>query len=222
MIARVMRYSGAWLLTVLATTLICAVPGTVPAQASSPQQTINRTVAKFREVPGIKPFFGDAYAYAVYPSIIKGGFIVGGGTGHGAVFRNGTFTGTSKLHMISAGAQLGIQSYSQIIFFENREAYENFIRDGSYTFSADANAVLVTMNANAKAGSSGISTGTGFGKLAENTRSAMHGMYTNGMVVFITDTAGLMAEASLGGEQFTFTPKDKMDNMPLIAPADEP
>jgi lipid-binding SYLF domain-containing protein len=167
---------------------------------------VQQTIQQFKNNRSVAPYFDKAYGYAVYPNIIKGGIIIGFGEGKGQVFQDGYFTGKSTLTSFSLGAQLGAQSYSEVIFFKNKVAYENFLTQG-LIFSANASAALITLGANAQAGSGGVSSSASTGALASNTKPRMHGAYSNSIATFVLTKAGLMGQATLGGETFTFTPK---------------
>lgn len=63
-----------------------------------------------------------AVAVLVFPSVIKGGFLYGGQTGNGVLFRNGTPSGTYNTSAISYGLQAGIQDYGYALFFMNEQS----------------------------------------------------------------------------------------------------
>ena len=113
-------------------------------------------LADFRAASGTEHFFSRAYGYAVFPTIGKGGFVIGGAYGEGRVYRAGVQTGTSSMTQLTIGFQLGGQAYSQIVFFRDQLAYERFT-DGSFEFGAEASAVAVTLSAQARAGTTGAS-----------------------------------------------------------------
>ena len=85
------------------------------------------TIEVFRQSPAVQPFFENCYGYAVFPTIGKGGFVVGGAYGRGQVYKkDGKVTGISKLAKVSVGFQAGGQAFSEIIFFEDKRAYDEF------------------------------------------------------------------------------------------------
>lgn len=180
--------------------LAIALGGVGPnaAYADSFQQTVD----VFKESPVVRPFFESAYGYAVFPLIGKGGFIVGGAYGNGRVYAQGTATGTSRVIEVSIGLQAGGQAFSQIIFFEDRRAFDEFT-SGSFEFDAGLSAVAVTAGLQAKAGTEGLTAGASAGPA-----TGIHAQtsYYKGMAVFVHATGGLMFEASVGGQQFSYTP----------------
>jgi lipid-binding SYLF domain-containing protein len=150
---------------------------------------------KFRQAPTVQPFFDKAYGYAIFPTVGKGGIVVGGAYGEGRVFRSGTQTGDVSLLQVNIGWQLGGQTYSEIIFFQDKDAFDRFT-SGSFSFGAQASAVAIAVGASAQAGSNGSSASAG------NQQS--ESMYTLGMAVFTMTKGGLMYEASIGGQKFTY------------------
>lgn len=155
------------------------------------------TIAEFRKAVESQGLFDTAYGFAVYPTIGKGGFIVGAAHGNGRVYRGGAVTGTTTLTQLSVGFQLGGEAFSQIIFFENQAAYDRFTA-GNFEFSAQAQAVAIVIGAQAQTGTTGTSAGAG--------DTQFRGVYENGMAVFINIKGGLMYEASVAGQKFTFEP----------------
>ena len=102
----------------------------------------SETIDDFKKIPVVAQFFGDAYGYAVFPSIGKGGLGIGASHGKGQVYRQGEVIGFTSTTDISIGAQAGGQAYSQIIFFQNAQALDNFT-SGNFEFDASASAIAV-------------------------------------------------------------------------------
>ena len=146
------------------------------------------TLSKFKQnKPGhYKAYNGSAVGKAVFPSIGKGGYFLGGAYGQGVVFEGSKLVGYCKIEQATIGFQLGGQAYSQIIFFQNKAALQAFKR-GEIQGAAQASAVAVKADASAQAD------------------------YENGVAVFSMDSAGLMYEASVGGQKFSYLPKDAVD-----------
>ena len=131
--------------------------------------------------PGLQDWIDHAHGYVVFPEIAKGGFWIGGGFGRGIVFEREQPIGRATTSQATIGPQIGAQSYSQVIFFRDDAALRVFQR-GNFEFSAQATAVAATAGASA-------------------TTS-----YERGVAVFNMTRGGLMAEASVGGQRFTFEP----------------
>ncbi len=157
----------------------------------------------FRESNISKNFFDDCYGYAIFPSIGKGGFILGGSYGNGKVFRQGEFTGRVTVIEGSIGFQAGGKKFSEIIFFEDKRAYDEFT-NGSFEFDATAQAVAITAGVEAHAGTYGGSS-AGASKNPETLVQA-ETTYFKGMAIFVHSKGGLMIEVSVGGQKFKFKP----------------
>lgn len=161
------------------------------------------TIETFNKSEVVQPFYKNAYGYAVFPTIGKGGIGIGGSYGTGQVYRGGKVTGETSLIKGTIGFQLGGQAFSQVIFFEDKRAYDEFT-SGEFEFDASASAVAITAGAQAKAGTEGATAGTSAGPA---TGAQAKASYHKGMVVFVHTKGGLMYEASIGGQKFSFKPK---------------
>jgi len=169
-----------------------------PAWADEYQDTIN----VFKKAGESAKYFNTSYGYAVFPTIGKGGAGIGGGFGKGRVYQKGKYVGDTSMAQLTVGLQLGGQAYSEIIFFEDQRAFEEFTR-GNFEFGADASAVAITAGASAKASSTGGSVGAS----ATKNAAATAGGYHKGMATFTVAKGGLMYEASVGGQKFKYLPK---------------
>jgi lipid-binding SYLF domain-containing protein len=118
---------------------------------------------------------------AVFPSVGKAGLGVGGAYGRGEVWEQGKLIGYSDITQATIGLQAGGQAFTQMLVFENKDALDRFITN-KYQPTAQATAVALKSGAAANA------------------------KYSEGIAVFTHIKGGLMAEASLGGQRFRFTP----------------
>jgi lipid-binding SYLF domain-containing protein len=140
----------------------------------------------------------------VFPTIGKGGIGIGGSYGEGQVYKQGQVTGTASLAKISVGFQFGGQAFSQLILFEDERAYNEFT-SGDFEFDATASAVAITAGAQAKAGTEGATAGASAGPATgAQAKTGFH----KGMAVFVHAKGGLMYEAAIGGQKFSFKPKE--------------
>lgn len=156
------------------------------------------TIKNYRVAPATEPFFKNAYGYAIFPTIGKGAVGVGGAYGEGRAYKSATYVGDVSMAQLSIGWQLGGQTYSELIFFENKEAFDKFTQ-GNFGFDAQASAVAIAVGAGAQAGTSGASANA-----ADKQSKAA---YVNGVAVFSMQKGGLMYEAALAGQKFTYHPK---------------
>ena len=179
--------------------ILCISAVAVAAEVKDYSSTIN----VFKDSPVVTKFFNNSYGYAVFPIIGKAGFVIGGSYGEGQVYRGGTVTGKSSVIEGSIGFQLGGKAFSEIIFFQDKRAYEKFT-SGSFEFDATAQAIVITAGAEAEAGTAGVGAGATAGP---KTGIQADTDYVNGMASFVHAKGGLMYEFSLGGQKFTFEPR---------------
>ncbi|MDE0952005.1 MAG: YSC84-related protein [Halioglobus sp.] len=160
-------------------------------------------IKSFEEAGQSGAYFDSSYGYAVFPTIGKGGIGIGGAHGSGRVYKQGELIGTSSMTQITIGFQLGGEAFSQIIFFENESALTDFT-SGNFEFSADASAVAITAGASATANTGGgVSGGVSGGKNNASTKSLG---YRKGMAIFTIAKGGLMYQATVGGQKYSYDP----------------
>lgn len=140
-----------------------------------------------KQTPKLETFKNEAYGYAVFPKVTKAGVGIGGAAGRGIVYKDGAVIGSSKLKQASIGLQLGGQQYSEAIFFKDKEAFDRFT-NGNLKFDAQASAVAITEGASADLS------------------------YSGGVAVFTQTKGGLMYEASIGGQHFTYKSNAKQND----------
>jgi lipid-binding SYLF domain-containing protein len=131
--------------------------------------------------PTLRSYIDRSAGYAVFPTVGKGGLIIGGGYGKGVLFEHGVATGYCDMTQATVGAQIGGQKFTEIIAFQTPEAVQNF-KNGNFALNAQATAVALQSGAAANA------------KPADN------------VTVFALGEKGLMAEATVGGQKFRFQP----------------
>ena len=134
----------------------------------------------------LREFLERAHGYAVFPTVGKAGAVVGGAYGRGVVYEQGQPVGYAELNQASAGAQLGGQSYSEIIVFENAGALER-LKSGNFDVGAGVSAVLLKSGA------------------------AREARFQNGTAVFVHPKKGAMAEASVSGQKLNYKPMSGAD-----------
>ena len=157
----------------------------------------------FMEAGESGAFFKNSYGYALFPSIGKGGVGVGGAYGKGRVYAQGKHVGDTSVAQLTVGFQWGGQVYSQVIFFEDQRAFEDFT-SGDFEFGAQATAVAITAAAGAQSSTGGgTSAGASGGK---NNADTVGTGYQKGLAIFTVAKGGLMYEATLGGQKFGYEP----------------
>ena len=157
-----------------------------PSTQESRNELLEKATATMREMnrenPEVEAFASKGTGYAVFPEVTKGGLVFGGAYGRGVVYERGQHIGYADMRQGSFGLQVGGQTYSELIVFENKAALERF-QQGRLDFAADASAVIVKTGAVATA------------------------RFVDGVAVIVRPIADAMAEASVGGQQFTYVPK---------------
>jgi lipid-binding SYLF domain-containing protein len=161
------------------------------------------TISVFKNAGASGVFYRSAYGYAVFPTVGKAGFWIGGAYGDGRVYVGGMHVGDTSMTQLTVGFQFGGQAYSQIIFFQDKRAFDNF-SSGNFEFSATASAVAITAGASASTSTIGTSAGASGGQHNATTAGTN---YNKGMAIFTVAKGGLMYEAVLGGQKFTYKPR---------------
>jgi lipid-binding SYLF domain-containing protein len=159
------------------------------------------TIGLFRNAGQSARYFANSYGYAVFPNIGKAGFGIGGARGEGYVYAQGKRIGETTMNQLSIGFQLGAQDYSQIIFFKDKRALDEFTA-GNFEFDASVSATVITASASASAGTTGADAAASGGEHDATTE----GKYYKGMAVFTVAKGGLMYEVSLAGQKFSYSP----------------
>jgi lipid-binding SYLF domain-containing protein len=130
------------------------------------------------EDPGVNGLVRRGYGYALFPTVTKGGLVVGGARGQGVLYEQGRHTAYCDLTQATVGLQAGAQTFSELLVFESKATLDRF-KAGQLTFAADASAVVLK---------TGVATDTSF---------------VDGIAVVVSPIGGVMVEAAIGGQQFT-------------------
>jgi lipid-binding SYLF domain-containing protein len=173
------------ILTIIATALLSAPAAADfdPNVNDEMELDVAKAILAIKRVdPGIQSFFDNAAGYAVFPSVGKGGLVVGGAYGKGLVIVDDQVIGNTSMTQGTIGLQIGGQKYAQFIFFKDDVAIGHFQR-GNFEFGAQASAVAITKGASADAS------------------------YDGGVAIFTHAGGGLMLEGSVGGQKFTYEPR---------------
>ncbi len=168
------------MLAICSAAAIC--PVTTALAEGDIQSDSQQAIANFKNADsGLKTFIDNSAGYAVFASVGKGGFIVGGAHGKGVLYEHGAIAGITSMTQASIGAQAGGQSFSEIIFFQTPSAVSDF-KAGKFEISADVSAVVASEGASKSA------------------------KYKEGVAVFTLPKKGLMVQASIGGQKFNYEP----------------
>ena len=140
-----------------------------------------QAVSRFQEDSRLQPYFDQAFAYAVYPNVVRAGMGIGGAYGSGWVFRGGLVDGKTRVLQLTIGAQIILEDYRHIIFFETEASYQYF-RDSELEFAGQANAALLVAGA------------------------SLTPAYQNHVAAFSQLKVGAGLEASVGAHRYSFVP----------------
>lgn len=204
--------------------VVLAILGAVSAEARAQGQEWNRVNAAtmvlndivIRNQKDLPPLvLRRAYAVAVFPEVIKAGFVFGGRVGHGVILIRGaegwSNPAFATISGASFGAQIGVQSTDLVLVFKNRRSLEGFLRNkGKATLGVDGSAAVGALGGHAEA-----AAGIGF----------------QSEIVALSRNRGLFAGASIAGSAITFdaranarfygrpiTPNEIFTNSGLAAP----
>jgi len=169
---------------------------------ASEVEDFSSTIDVFQQSLQVQPYFENCYGYAVFPTIGTGSMVIGGAYGRGQVYRGGEVTAIAKVVKMSVGFQAGVQVFSQIIFFEDEQSYNEFT-SGQFELSAQLSVIVITAGGQAQAGSTGATAGASAGP-----KTGIQAMtnYYKGMAVFVHAKGGLMFEAAVAGQKFSIEP----------------
>ena len=175
--------------TALALTVVVGLlVGCASAPATRAEQSalLQEAAAAMQQMRAEDPALGElvqrSYGYALFPEVTKGGLVVGGASGQGVVYERGQHVGYCDLSQASVGLQVGAQTFSELLLFEDKSALDPF-KARSLNFGADASAVILQ---------SGVATNANF---------------VDGIAVVVRPISGAMLEASIGGQQFAYRAK---------------
>ena len=156
---------------------------TAPASREDRAALVTGSQSRLQQMQTADPTLGallqKGYGYALFPNVGKGAVGVGGAYGRGVVYERGQHIGYSDLTQASLGAQVGGQSFSELLVFESKDALERF-KAGQFSFAAGASAVVLKSGASTKAN------------------------FIDGVAVVVQPIGGVMVEAAIGGQQFTY------------------
>lgn len=169
----------------LTTSIMAAGLNPFKKHRRSGEENVQLLIERMKKTdPDIESIFKNATAWAVFHSIGKAGIGIGGAAGNGRVYRKGQFIGTTTMSQISVGFQFGGQVYSEIIFFQDDKTLERF-KNGQFELGANVSAVIFKAGVARTAG------------------------YKNGTIIMVIPREGLMYEATISGQKFTFKPDKK-------------
>ena len=147
------------------------------------ENAVRTTIAAFKLAnPGLEKYFEESHGYVVFPTVVKGGMVMGATFGTGRVYEKGEFIGMARITQLSFGATFGGQRFREVIFFEDERTLGNFKQ-------------------------SKIEFGAGAAAVAFNRATSKDAAYERGVAVFTMSAGGMMVDASVSQQKFKFEPK---------------
>ncbi|MGA8852814.1 MAG: lipid-binding SYLF domain-containing protein [Christiangramia sp.] len=169
-------------LLVMFITFISCGPGKSGNENDLMQDANQAKSAMMQADDNVQELFNSSAGYAIFPNVGKGAYIIGGASGNGVVYQNGTMVGYSNLKQVDVGLQVGGKAYREVLFFKTEEALEDF-KDGEYELSGNATAVIIEK---------------GKSKTIK---------FQDGIAVATMPKAGAMVGVSVAGQRFGYTEK---------------
>jgi len=125
--------------------------GPNPAQAASAAE-LDRDARKglemlYGKTPASKALGEKAQGILVFPSITKGGFMVGGQYGEGVLIQGGKTAGYYNTVQVSYGLQAGIQKYGYALFFMSASALKWLDKSDGFELGTGPSIVVVDTGA---------------------------------------------------------------------------
>ncbi len=148
-------------------------------------------------------YFEKSYGYAVFPTVGKAGFGVGAAHGKGKVYEKGKYIGDTSVTQLSAGLQIGAQAYSEILFFKDKRALDEF-KSGNFEVGADMGVTVITASASAGTGTQGSTAGAS----GSHKEAVTAGGWHKGIAIFAITKGGAMAAAAVQGQKFSYKPSE--------------
>jgi lipid-binding SYLF domain-containing protein len=152
------------------------------ANANKLNTEVDLAIKKFKkDVPGGEKFLTKVKGYLVFPSVYKGGFIIGGKYGKGALRVNGVTKYFYSMTSASIGYQAGVQEHSVLIAFVSEESLNNFIKSNGWEAGVDGSIIVAD-----------------WGKMKDISSIS----YEKPIIGFVYGEQGLMAGVSIEGTKF--------------------
>lgn len=178
-----MKYARKRLYMILPVFILLCFSKSINAQTADQQEIIDDAERAKQEFISqdahMENLFNNSEAYAIFPNVGKGAYVVGGASGNGAVYQDGELIGMADLKQLDVGLQLGGKAFMQVVFFGNQQALNEF-KQGELELSGNASVVALDQGA------------------ASNLQ------FKNGIAVVTMPKAGAMVEVSVGGQKFEF------------------
>jgi len=144
---------------------------------------VDRSLSRFqREVFGAPDMIKKAKGILVFPSVMKGGIVIGGEYGEGALRTNGKTTDYYRIISGSLGFQLGFQVKTVYMLFMEETALDDFRNASGWQAGIDGSIALIKVGADGS---------------IDTTKT------NEPILVFVLGQKGLMYNLNLEGSKFS-------------------
>lgn len=133
------------------------------------------------DVPGAKSLLSEAKGVLVFPSVLKGGIVLGAEYGEGALRVNGKTAAYYNIIAGSLGFQWGAQARRVYILFMDQKALDDFLYGSGWSGGLNASAAVVTVGAEGSIDSIKMN---------------------QPVITFVLDQKGLMVDLNIGAAKF--------------------
>ncbi len=153
------------------------------ATAATIDKDANAALKRLRaQAPNVRPLLDKALAVLIFPKIIKGGLIIGGEYGEGALREKGKTVGYYNIAAASLGLQAGGQSFSYALLFMKQGALDYLHKSDGWAIGSGPSVVVIDKGA---------------------AKSITSTTITQDVVAIPFGQSGLMAGLSLDGSKIT-------------------
>jgi lipid-binding SYLF domain-containing protein len=171
------------LMWMILTVNLCSTRVALAASAGEIDRSATQSLTSLYEhTPGAKALADKAVAVLVFPSIVKGGFIIGGQFGDGALRKNGKTVAYYRSLAASYGLQAGVQTFGYVLFFMDDASVQYLDKSDGWELGTGPSLVVLD---------------EGFAK-SMSTTTLQKGVYA-----LIFDQKGLMGGLGLQGSKLT-------------------
>lgn len=153
-----------------------------PSPDDSNELAAANALTHFREDPRLERYFSEAAGMAVFPTIVRAGFVVGVAHGRGLMIEGEQATGQIAMWEFIHGLISGGEAQRMIIFFQDAETIETFTKGNKWQFQGRAGASITVVGA------------------------SIDPAFNLGIAVFVQTRGGLMLEATVAAGYYRFIP----------------
>ena len=127
----------------LALTLLRPLPALAASAAEIDREVDTAVQTLYNNVPVAPTLVAQARGILIFPKIVKGGFLVGGEYGEGALRLGGQTVGYYNIAAASYGLQAGLQEFGDALVFMTDAALQHLDRSEGFEIGVGPSIVVV-------------------------------------------------------------------------------